>query len=172
MLRAEFQQSSRLQNCITPKPWIVSGLVNNRWKDGKVFYKFGIRILTRFKTQQSQAYNFWLLLVVKSSLTAAPRFSFWCPVGRLKDDLFLCCICSSLFLFIIGYALKFGIKWVITLESRQFWLDRIIDLHPLLAFRYHHLMATLSFVSPCLLVILTSWTIIINPYNSSNHYHP
>jgi hypothetical protein len=26
--------------------------------------------------------------------------------------------------------------------------------------------------SPCQLTILTSWTIIVNPYNSSNHYHP
>jgi hypothetical protein len=26
--------------------------------------------------------------------------------------------------------------------------------------------------SPCQLTILTSWLIIINPYDSSNHYHP
>jgi hypothetical protein len=26
--------------------------------------------------------------------------------------------------------------------------------------------------SPCQLTILTSWTIIINPYDSSNRYHP
>jgi hypothetical protein len=77
-----------------------------------------------------------------------------------------------LHLFIIGYALKVGIEWGITLEPHQFWLDHIIDLYPPLAFKYHLLMATLSFLSPCLLVILISWMIVINPSDSSNHYHP
>jgi hypothetical protein len=38
LLRAELQQSGRLQNCITPKPFIVSRRANNHWKDRKVFY--------------------------------------------------------------------------------------------------------------------------------------
>jgi hypothetical protein len=29
-----------------------------------------------------------------------------------------------------------------------------------------------SFVFPCLVVFLTSWMNAINPYDSSNHYHP
>jgi hypothetical protein len=128
LISPEFQQSGQLQNCITPKPWIILGRVNNLWKVRKVLYKFGIQTLTRFQTQQSQAYNFELLLVVKSGSTAVPKFLFWCYVGKLEDDHFLCCMYSFLFLFIIGYALKVGIEQVIILEPRQFWLDRIIDL--------------------------------------------
>jgi hypothetical protein len=128
LIGLEFQQSSRIQNCVTPKPWIVSGHVNNCWKDEKSFYKFGIQILTIFQTQQSQTYNFWLLLIVKSGLTAAPKFSFWSPIGRLEDGHFLCCIFSSLFLFIIGYALKVGIEQVITLKPPWTPLNHIVNL--------------------------------------------
>jgi hypothetical protein len=120
-----FQQSSQLQNGITPKSFIVSMCANNRWKAEKVFYKFGIQILTRFQTQQSQSQKFSLLLIVKSGLMAVPKFSFWHSVGRLEDDRFPCCTCSFLLLFIIGFALKVGIERVITLEPPWTRLNHI-----------------------------------------------
>jgi hypothetical protein len=44
LLRAEFQQSGRLQNYITPKPFIISRCVNNCWKDEKHFYIFSFEL--------------------------------------------------------------------------------------------------------------------------------
>jgi hypothetical protein len=37
LISLEFQQSSRLQNIITFKPFVVSGCVNNRWKQKKTY---------------------------------------------------------------------------------------------------------------------------------------
>jgi hypothetical protein len=51
-------------------------------------------------------------------------------------------------------------------------LDCIVDLHPPLVIKYHIFVAQLAHLSPCQLTILTSWMIVINPYDSSNHYHP
>jgi hypothetical protein len=76
LLRGEFQQSGRLQNCITPKPFIVSRHANNRWKDRKVLYNSYIWIQVIFPSEQSQIYTYWLLLTVKSDSASVPKFSF------------------------------------------------------------------------------------------------
>jgi hypothetical protein len=43
----EIQQSSRLQNYITHKLFIVSRCANNHWKDEKHIYKFSVEIQVR-----------------------------------------------------------------------------------------------------------------------------
>jgi hypothetical protein len=84
LISPEFQQSDRLQNCITPKPWIVSRRVNNRWKNQKVFYSSCIWLQVIFPSEQSQIYTYWLLLLVKSDSASVPKFSFWSFLGGSK----------------------------------------------------------------------------------------
>jgi hypothetical protein len=82
----------------------------------------------------------------------------------------LCCFRLSL---LIGYALKVRMEWVITLKLHQILLDRNVDPSSSFGQQLPHFHGTtISFVSPCQLIILTSWMIFINPYDSSNHYHP
>jgi hypothetical protein len=54
----------------------------------------------------------------------------------------------------------------------NFWLDCIVDPSSSYGHQVPHFCGTtLSFVSPGQLTILTGRMIIINPYDSSNHYH-
>jgi hypothetical protein len=54
LISPEFQQSGRLRNCITPRPLILSGRVNNRWKEERVFYKYCMGLRVRFQICQYQ----------------------------------------------------------------------------------------------------------------------
>jgi hypothetical protein len=85
LISPEFEQSSWLQNCITPKPWILSRHANNRWKDQKVLYRSCICLQVRFPLEQSQICTYWLLLAVKSDSALVPKFSFWTFLGGSKD---------------------------------------------------------------------------------------
>jgi hypothetical protein len=67
------------------KPLIVLGHANNHQKVDNAFYNSCIGLTVRFPTEQSEIYNFGLLLTVKSELTSAPRFSFWNILGEIKD---------------------------------------------------------------------------------------
>jgi hypothetical protein len=58
LISLEFQQSGRLQNCITTKPWIVSRCVNNRWKEKKVFYNSFIGLLSKIPGTLGSELNF------------------------------------------------------------------------------------------------------------------
>jgi hypothetical protein len=55
-----------VRKLITPKPLIVSGHPDNRWKEGKIIYNSCIGLMVRFPSEQSQSYIFRLLLTVKS----------------------------------------------------------------------------------------------------------
>jgi hypothetical protein len=73
---------ANVQKFITLRPSVVSGCVNNRWKEERVFYNYCIGLPIRFQTCQSQNWIFWLLLTVKSDLTSVLeifilKFSGW-----------------------------------------------------------------------------------------------
>jgi hypothetical protein len=76
MFRTEFQQSDQIWSIISPKPLIVYWHANNRWKYQKVFYNSCICLLVRFSSEQSQIYNFWLLLIVKLDLISLSKICF------------------------------------------------------------------------------------------------
>jgi hypothetical protein len=90
LYRTEFQQPGSASKTITPKPLIISGHANNRWKEEKVFYNSCIGLLVIFPSEQSQICTLWLLLTVKSSSTSVPMFSIvvllvdWaCPLAMV-----------------------------------------------------------------------------------------
>jgi hypothetical protein len=54
-----FSSPVQLRKVITPKPLIVSGRADNRWKDQKVLYNSCIWLLVRFPSEQSQLYTYY-----------------------------------------------------------------------------------------------------------------
>jgi hypothetical protein len=85
LLRAEFQKSGRLQNCITPKPFTISRCANNCGKDQKVLYNSCIWLQVRFLSEQSHLCTYWLLLTVESDSASVPKFSFWSFLCGFED---------------------------------------------------------------------------------------
>jgi hypothetical protein len=75
-----------VQKFITPKPFNVLRRTNNRWKYHKVFNNSCNWLQVRFPSEQSRLCIFWLLLIVKSDLTAVQRFSFWRLLGGFEDN--------------------------------------------------------------------------------------
>jgi hypothetical protein len=84
-VRNRISAAQSTSKAITPKLLIVSRRINNRWKGKKVFYNSCFCPIVRFSSEQSQSYNFWLLLAVKSELTSAPKFWFWNLLREFKD---------------------------------------------------------------------------------------
>jgi hypothetical protein len=78
LLRAEFQQPGRLQNCITPKPFIESKRANNRWKDKKVLYNSCIWLWARFPSVRSQ------LCTYRTAAHSQVRYSVGAEILILK----------------------------------------------------------------------------------------
>jgi hypothetical protein len=85
LLRAEFQQSDRLQTCITPRPFIILRCTNNRLKPEKVIFNCVIQLIMRFPSEQSHICNLSMLIAVKSDLTLVPKLSFWRILGEFED---------------------------------------------------------------------------------------
>jgi hypothetical protein len=54
-----FSSPVQIRKVITPKPLIVSGRADNRWKDQKVLYNSCIWLLVRFPSEQSQLYTYY-----------------------------------------------------------------------------------------------------------------
>jgi hypothetical protein len=75
-----------VQKFITPKMFIVSRRANNRWKDQKVLNNSYNWLQVIFPSEQSRLCIFWLLLAVKSDLTAVQRFSFWRLLSGFEDS--------------------------------------------------------------------------------------
>jgi hypothetical protein len=65
-----------VQKFITLRLFVVSGRVNNRWKEQEVFYNSCILLQIRFPTEKFQTCTYLLLLVVKSDSTLVPKFLF------------------------------------------------------------------------------------------------
>jgi hypothetical protein len=92
-----YSSLSAVQEFIIPKPFIISRHANNRWKDQQMFNNSCIWLQVRFPSEQSRLFILWLLLAVKSDLTAVQRgFRFWCLVGGFKDNHIPWCFSSMM----------------------------------------------------------------------------
>jgi hypothetical protein len=84
-----YSSLSAVQEFITPKQFIVSRHADNRWQYQKVFNNSCIWLQVRFPSEQSRLCIFWLLLTVKSDLTAVQRgFHFDVLLTDLKITMF------------------------------------------------------------------------------------
>jgi hypothetical protein len=59
-----FQQLYHRPKIVTPKPSIIWGYINHRWKPGIVLFDFGIQLMVEFCIGQSWCHFSLLLLLI------------------------------------------------------------------------------------------------------------
>jgi hypothetical protein len=94
-----FSSLVNVQNCITPKPFIISRCANTHSKDEKVLHDLTIQLSVRLLTHQYWICIFLLLRVVKSDWMPVPKILFWHLAAGFEDDHFLWHFSSILWRF-------------------------------------------------------------------------